>query len=150
MIDAIFPGEAWIEMLKEKLNGDEKYAQIARNWEGDLLFLIEPDELLSEPLVIYLDLWHGKCRSAAILEEQGDLEPTFGLKGPYQNFVKVLTGEWQTMQALLTRKLKLEGNMAYMVRNVPTVLEFVRCCQEITTTYLGAPGEDTHATHTQS
>jgi putative sterol carrier protein len=148
-MDTEFPGEAWVDALKKKLNSDNKYEQIARNWEGDLLFLIEPDELLSEPLVIYLDLWHGKCREAAVLKDQGSLQPAFGLKGPYRNFVAVLTGEWQTMQALLTRKLKLEGNMAYMVRNVPTVLEFVRCCKEITTTYLGAPTDGEHAADSQ-
>lgn len=149
-MDTEFPGETWVEALKEKLNNDKKYEQIARNWEGDLLFLIEPDELLSEPLVIYLDLWHGKCREATVLKDQGDLQPAFGLKGPYHNFVRVLTGEWQTMQALLTRKLKLEGNMAYLVRNVPTVLEFVRCCQEITTTYLGGPKDEKHAADSDS
>jgi putative sterol carrier protein len=113
------------------------------------MFFIEPDDLLAEPLVIYLDLWHGKCRSAAILEDSSELSPTFSLRGPYHHFVRILIGEWQTMQALLTRKLKLQGNMAYMVRNVPTVLEFVRCCQEITTTYWGAPTDADHAADTQ-
>ena len=137
-----FPDRAWVEGLKNKLNNDEKYARIARDWEGDLVFHIEPDELLEEPLTIYLDLWHGKCRAAEILEAGETPDPTFSLRGPYHHFVRVLTGEWQTMQALLTRKLKLEGNMAYMLRNVPTILEFVRCCQEITTTYLGASKGD--------
>lgn len=145
-----FPGEAWVEALKEKLNSDGKYEQIARNWEGDLLFHVEPDEMLPEPLIIYLDLWHGQCRHAAIFPALGELTPAFSLSGPYGHFVKVLTGEWQTMQALLTRKLKLEGNMGYLVRNVPTVLEFVRCCQEITTNYLGAPSDGEHAADIKS
>ncbi|MCK7480760.1 MAG: hypothetical protein M0C28_28755 [Candidatus Moduliflexus flocculans] len=29
--------------LEAKLNSDEKYASIAKNWEGDLFFLIEPE-----------------------------------------------------------------------------------------------------------
>jgi putative sterol carrier protein len=144
-----FPGEAWVEALMEKLNGDKKYERIARNWEGDLIFYLEADEVLKEPLVIYLDLWHGKCRRAAILEDPGDLTPTFSLRGSYLNFVRTLTGEWHTMQALLTRKLKLEGDMAYMVRNVPTVLEFVRCCRENTTTYWGVPTDGEHAADSQ-
>jgi putative sterol carrier protein len=36
------------------------------------------------------------------------------------------------MQALMTRKLSVHGNMAVLMRNVPTVLEFVRCCREVT------------------
>jgi hypothetical protein len=33
------------------------------------------------------------------------------------------------MQAMVTRRLKVQGSMAYMLRNVPTVLDFVRCCR---------------------
>jgi hypothetical protein len=30
----------------------------------------------------------------------------------------------------------VKGNMGYMMRNVPTVLDFVRCAQEVTTEIL--------------
>jgi hypothetical protein len=36
------------------------------------------------------------------------------------------------MQAMITRKLRVQGSMAYMMRNVPVVLDFVRCAREIT------------------
>jgi hypothetical protein len=36
------------------------------------------------------------------------------------------------MTALLSRKIHVHGNMAVMMRNVPTVLDFVRCCREVT------------------
>ena len=39
---AKFPSDSWLQALNEKLNSDEKYAQVARNWEGDMIFLIEP------------------------------------------------------------------------------------------------------------
>ena len=32
----------------------------------------------------------------------------------------------------LTRKLSVQGNMGLLMRNVPTVLDFVRCAQEVT------------------
>jgi putative sterol carrier protein len=136
-MDAIFPQEDWIHVLVEKLNSDEKYARVAKNWEGDLLFDIEPDEILQDRKLIYLDLWHGRCRAGASLEDPGEREAAFVLRAPYGNFVRVLKGEWHPMQAMMTRKLHVEGNMVYMMRNVPTVLEFVRCCQDITTRVLG-------------
>ena len=40
------------------------------------------------------------------------------------------------MQAMLTRKLDVKGNMAVMMRNVPTILDFVRCAREMTTEIL--------------
>jgi len=128
----VFPSPEWLQALEKKLNSDQQYAKIAQKWEGDLAFLIEVDESLPEPVMMYLDLWHGKCRSVEYLTgDDVGKEAAFVLAAPFGNFEKVLLGEWNPMQALMTRRLKVTGNMAYMMRNVPTVLDFVRCCQEI-------------------
>lgn len=52
-MSAIFPSEEWLKELEEKLNSDEKYGEIAKNWEGDLFFNIEPEGNLKEPLTSY-------------------------------------------------------------------------------------------------
>jgi putative sterol carrier protein len=132
-----FPDQSWVEGLAEKLNGDADYARVARNWEGDLLFIIEPDGVLDEQIVIFLDLWHGKCRGTGYYSTPPDLKTAYRFQGPYSNFAKVLVGYWPPMQALLTRKLQVGGSMTYLARNLPTVIEFVRCCQENTTSILG-------------
>ena len=128
-----FPSQAWLADLQSKLNSDERYHKIAKNWEGDMLFVIEPDKFLAQQVVAYLDLWHGKCRDAYILDDGIHKTALFILKAPYGNFIKVLTGEYEPMQALLTRKLGVQGSMAVLMKNVPTVLDFVRCCREVTT-----------------
>jgi putative sterol carrier protein len=132
----IFPSEEWLQALKDYLNSSEKYAHTARNWEGDLLFDIEPSGALTERTFVYLDLWHGKCRDAYMMEDDGQ-KAAFVLRAPFDNFVRVLTGELDPMQAMMTRKLKVDGSMTYMMRNVPTVLEFVRSAQAVTDHYLG-------------
>lgn len=137
---AIFPEPDWFAQLSEKLNGDLTYRRVASQWEGDLLFVVEPDPVLEEPVVVYLDLWHGRCREVVVLPGAADRRAAFTIRAPYGNFVRVLTDELQPMQAILTRKLHLEGNLPYLVRNVPTVLEFVRCCREITQDVLGSEG----------
>lgn len=133
---AIFPNEEWLLGLKDYLNNNEKYARIARKWEGDLVFDIKADGALEEDLVIYLDLWHGECRDANIVPTGEDKDAAFILTAPYSNFVRVLQGDLDPMQAMMTRKLAIQGSMAYMMRNVPTVLEFVRCAKEIDTQFL--------------
>lgn len=129
---AVFPSNEWLKEFEGKLNSDERYAQIARNWEGDMYFVIEPDGNLKTQVVMYLDLWHGKCRGTEIVALISEHNPAFTLKAGYGNFAKVLTGELDPMQAMLTRKLDVKGNMAVMMRNVPTVLDFVRCAREMT------------------
>jgi putative sterol carrier protein len=129
---ANFPSVEWMQAIKDKLNTDERYAQIARKWEGDLRFVLEPDASSKETMWLYFDLWHGKCRDAYVEEQSSSKVPTFILKAPYGNFVKVLSGEVGPMQAMMTRMLSVRGSMAVFMRNVPTVLDFVRCCQEVT------------------
>ena len=34
-MSAIFPSLEWLQALGAKLNSDEKYALVAKNWEGD-------------------------------------------------------------------------------------------------------------------
>lgn len=43
----IFPSREWLQALEQKLNTDPRYREIARNWGGDLLFLIEPNVQLT-------------------------------------------------------------------------------------------------------
>jgi putative sterol carrier protein len=54
------------------------------------------------------------------------------LTASYDNIAQIMKGKLDPMQAMLTRKLKVQGNMAIMMRNVPTVLDFVRCAREVT------------------
>jgi putative sterol carrier protein len=129
---ATFPTDEWVEAIGQKLNTDEKYAQIARNWEGDMIFVVEPGGDFTQKITFYLDLWHGKCRNAYRLQDGQPAKAVFTLHAPYHHYVKLLKGELEPMQALLTRKVGVQGNMAVLMRNVPTVLDFVRCCRDVT------------------
>jgi putative sterol carrier protein len=133
----IFPQKEWLEDFSNYLNSNQKYAQIAKKWEGDLVFEIKSDGALEKDVNIYLDLWHGACRGVRILNGEDQIEASFVLTAPYTNFVRVLKGELDPMQAMLTRKLMVKGNLGYMMRNVPTVLEFVRSAQAVTDKVVG-------------
>jgi len=134
---AIFPSKEWLKGLEAKLNSDERYGEIARNWEGDLFFFIEPEGNLKDRLTFYLDLWHGKCRKVDFKPSpEAYPQPGFIFTASYKNITAILTGRLNPMTAMMTSKLKVKGSMGYMMRNVPTVLDFVRCAQEATTEIL--------------
>lgn len=131
---AIFPSKEWLNDLEAKLNSDEKYAEVGRNWEGDLFFFIEPEGNLKEQLTFYLDLWHGNCRKVEYMPDlKSHPNPAFIFTASYNNIVAVLSGNMNPMTAMMTSKLKVKGSMGYMMRNVPTVLDFVRVAQDVTT-----------------
>ena len=131
-----FPSQEWILALKDALNNSPSYNKIAHAWEGDLLFVIE--RAGGPPVRMYLDLWHGQCREAVMLADgDPDRPAAFRMLAPLDNFIKVLRGQLDPMQAMMTGKLKVQGNMIAMMKNVPTVLEFVRTAQGLETVFEG-------------
>jgi putative sterol carrier protein len=131
-MSAIFPSVDWLNELHEKINNDEHYGNIAKKWEGDMIVVVEPEGNLKERMIFYLDLWHGKCRGVALLKDPAEKQAAFVLSATYDNIKRIMTGKLDPMQAMLTRKLSVKGNMAVMMRSVPTVLDFVRCARDIT------------------
>ena len=130
-----FPSEAWVQALKDVLNTDADYANAARNWEGDIVFQIEPDGALPKPTTLYLDLWHGECRDARELTDLNEKKPAFTLSAPITVFTRIIQGKLDPMQAMMTRQLKVSGSMVYMMKNVPTVLKLVKCCTKVDTAF---------------
>ena len=135
-MDVKFPSPEWLQALHIKINSDEHYAKVAKNWEGDMFVVIEPSGPLHERIIYYLDLWHGKCRKTEVLKDLSSVQAKFILTGTFDNVSKIMKGTLNPMQAMMTGKLQVQGSMVYMMRNVPTVLDFVRCCQEITSDIL--------------
>jgi len=133
---AKFPSAEWLQGLVEKLNSDARYAQVAKNWEGDMIIVIQPAGSLTQTLYFYLDLWHGTCRKAEMLPALDGVKAAFVLTATYDNITRILLGQLDPMQAMMTRRLNVQGNLAYMMRNIPVALDFIRCAREVTTEIL--------------
>jgi putative sterol carrier protein len=131
-----FPSEGWPTALAEVLKTDRRQARVARSREGDILVLTKP-EPDSPPVAraagAWLDLWHGKCRRVSFHLAGGPEmpKPAFTLRAQRSMLLRVIEGGLESMQVLVTRKLKVEGNLAYRTRSVPTVLDHVRCCRVV-------------------
>jgi len=130
-----FPSDAWIKSMMEDLNASDAYLEAAKNWEGDFFFIIEPGGSLDKMTVLYMDLWHGKCRSARLVEDGEAIKPAFRLSGPVNNWKRVMTKKLDPIQAMMTGQLKLQGNMAIVMRNVRAAKELVESCTRIETEF---------------
>jgi len=131
-----FGSDEWIKQLMVELNKSETYAEAAKNWEGDICFVIDPkDSALDHEVYMYVDLWHGKCRSARILSGKDELKPEFTIGGTVKAFHEVIDNGLDPMKALLTRKLKLTGNMAKIMKNVKSANQLVLCTTYIPTNF---------------
>ena len=132
-----FPSDEWVRALMVDLNASQAYLEAAKNWEGDFYFIIEPGEAgceLQQPVTLYMDLWHGKCREAFAVNGRVK-EPVFRLSGPVATWKRVMTKQLDPMAALMTGQLRLTGNMAMVMRNVRAAKELVESCTRVPTKF---------------
>ena len=133
---AKFPSEEWIKLFKEEVNKNDAYADAARDWEGDFLFVATPDDKLKEEVVFYVDLWHGKCRDAYVVPSRDSKKAEFIYEGAYGNWIKLINGEIGPIRGLLTRKFKVTGSMAKIMKYTKAATELVGTASKIPTEFL--------------
>ena len=130
-----FPSEEWVAELEKQLNSDEEYADAASAWEGDLNFVINDVTDKDAPLVIYLDLWHGKCRAAKLTSETVAPPAAYTIAAPLANWKRVITKQIGPIPALVSGQLKVHGNLAYILRHVRAAQQLVECATRVETVF---------------
>ena len=130
-----FPSDAWIKALMEELNKSAAYAEAAKTWEGDFYFVVEPGGSLTKAVLLYMDLWHGKCREAFEVADESVKKPVFRMSAPPATWKKVLTKKLDPIQGLMTGQLKLKGNMAMVMKSVKAAKELVEASTRVETEF---------------
>ena len=130
-----FASEEWLKELMVKINESEAYRSAAKTWEGDFYFIVEPQGAATEPVVMYVDLWHGECRDAYVVHDLAERDPEFRINASIGAWEMVVTKRLDPIQALMTRKLKLQGNMMKIMRAVKAAQELVECCTQVPTDF---------------
>jgi putative sterol carrier protein len=131
----LFPSPEWFEQLKIEVNRSDAYANSAKTWEGDFHFIIKPEGALTEPFKVYLDLWHGKCRNVYAVTGPEMKKPEFVIAGTIGTFRQIFEKKLDPIQALMTRRLDLQGNLGKIMRAVKATVDLVNCCGRINTVY---------------
>ncbi len=130
-----FATDEWIKALADELNKSEAYAEAAKTWEGDFYWVVEPEGELKEPAYLYIDLWHGKAREAFLAQDESVKTPEFRMWAPVSVWKAIVEKRLDVMQALITRKLKVKGNMTKIMRSVKAAQELVKCATRIETEF---------------
>jgi putative sterol carrier protein len=130
-----FATESWVQALKDELNASEAYARAAKNWEGDFYFVIAPEGALEEPVYLYMDLWHGECRAARVVDDPAAENPAFRIRATPKIWKKVVTKKLDPIQGMVTRQLQLQGDMLKIMRSVKAAQELVECVTHVDTQF---------------
>lgn len=131
-----FPSREWAEQYVDALNSNEAYRDAGRTWEGDIILAVEKDDTRSENWYLYLDLFHGQCRKYDVfMEDQVLPAAEFRYSGPFGNWKRLINGEIEPIQGLLTGKFKLRGPMMKVMRYSRAAKEMVNTAKLVDTQF---------------
>jgi putative sterol carrier protein len=128
-----FPSEEWATKFKDALNQNKNYEEVAKDWEGDFLFIITPDDNYPKETILYIDLWHGKCHQAKITDK--NQKAAFTFKGPYSNWKKVINKELDPIRGLIRGMFILEGDSKVILDQTKAAQELVNTASCIKTEF---------------
>ena len=131
----LFPSDEWIKELSEQLNASESYERSAKDWEGDFIFVVEPDDAYPETAYLFLALYHGKSPDAALVPSEDARETEFVIRAPFSNWRQVIEGRLDPIQGMMTKRLRLSGNMMKIMRYPKAAKEIVSCCALVPTDF---------------
>jgi putative sterol carrier protein len=130
-----FPSDEWVKKFADQLNASEDYERSAKDWEGDFIFVIEPDKAYSETSYLFVGLYHGKCTDGSMISSEDEREAQFIIRAPFTNWRKVIEGKLDPISAIMVRKLKLKGDMMKVMRYPKAAKELVNCVSRVPTDF---------------
>jgi putative sterol carrier protein len=135
---ALFPSEEWMTIYRERINASEEYREAAATWEAPIAFAFEaePDRGVPEDLWALLDLWHGECRDARMLAPAEGERAPYVIRAPYSRWKEVLRGDLDPVKGMMQGKLRLQGDLATILRYVRAANELVHLTTQVPTQFL--------------
>lgn len=133
----LFGTDEWLDCFMERLNEDEKYSELAKDYEGALIFRCYADpkvhEILAKDRVFYFDPYKGAIREWRVVEA-GDEAPAakYELEGAYAAWKDVATGKVEIKKAvLMTRQIKVKGKISDLVKNITAAERIIEVLKDM-------------------
>ena len=117
----------WAALYEKTIQNDEAYRDAAKTWEGTVVLHVEaaPEFGLEFDLFVFMDLWHGECRSIRIVPTDAGEAGDFVISGSLERWTQVAKKELDSTKGMMQGKLKLKGDL-------PTIVRAVRASQRLT------------------
>ena len=117
----------WAALYEKTIQNDADYAEAAKTWEGTVVLHVEaaPEWGLDIDIYVFMDLWHGECRSIRIVPTDAGEAGDFVITGSLERWEQVAKKELDSTKGMMQGKLKLKGDL-------PTIVRAVRASQRLT------------------
>jgi putative sterol carrier protein len=115
--------QEWLDQYKAAIEADPDYKGIAKDWEGSVALVCnaDPEKGVPDPIYIFQDYWHGDVGEFVVCDYDKAQSAKFVMTGDYSRWKQVALKELDATKALLQGKLKMKGDLPYVVRNIKTV-----------------------------
>jgi putative sterol carrier protein len=133
-----FPSESWIAAYAAELNSCPSYREAARTWtHGAIALAVAPDPEIGLPrgFAVWLDVEGGACRAARAVTLEDAAAAPFCITASYAQWRAVLERRLDPIAGMVTRKLKLSGNLVTMLRYVRSAQAMVKCAARVPATF---------------
>ena len=117
----VFP--EWCYLFEKGINEgpmSEEYKEVAKDWEGDVVLHIFPEESigLEKDFYIHMGLHHGEVRpkSLRMVNEEDANRSAYMIHGTYDQWMKISSGELKIIKALMKGEMTLTGDLKRMMK----------------------------------
>jgi putative sterol carrier protein len=119
---ALFPSKEWCEEVVRLANADPQAAEAGAGWKGDLGMVVEPEAgKLAQPFAVYCVPEGGRISQWRVLEDPDELdeiEPAYLARAPYSTWKGLLRGTLDPVEAILKRKIRMEGDLQPVIERM--------------------------------
>ncbi len=137
----------WVAAFEKNIQEDDHYKEVAKTWEGSVVIHIQgnPELGLDDDIFMFMDLWHGDCRSVRLVPREAGENGDYVLTGGFERWESVLKGELDVVKAMMQGKIKLKGALPEIVRYVKASIRLVELAAQIETRFQTEMSEEERA-----
>jgi putative sterol carrier protein len=121
--------DEWCVAFEEKLKESKDFPVYNKGWEGDVSCIIqpEPEKGVNEEKYLHLDFNDGTVNGIRMIDKEKAESAKFVITGSYVRWKQVVKTELDPIKAMMQGKLKLKGNLPYIVKYLKGTQELLRC-----------------------
>jgi len=129
----------WARALETEINASSEYRNAAASWgagfNGNILLAFEKGGPLEQGLYLLLRLERGRCLAAEFVPGPARPEAGFTLRAPYALWREILNGKTLAASAILTGKMRVEGNMVALLKHAGAHRSLIHCVASLETRF---------------
>jgi putative sterol carrier protein len=131
----------WAQALASAINASSEYRNAGASWgvgqNGNILFAFEAGGPLARSLFLLVRLSGGRSSGVEFVPGPSHPDAGFTLRAPFPLWREVLTGKTLAATAILTGRMRVEGNAVTLLKHAGAHRSLIHCVTSLDTRFPG-------------